>query len=105
METTGAAVLLTATETGPGSYVLGAYKSAISVFGSTSAGVGAAEVNIEVSNDPTQGHWLALATITLTLGTTAVGEGFVTDAPWGFVRANVVSISGTDATVTVTRGA
>ena len=72
------------------------------VNGATSSGTGAATVKIEVSNNGSD--WLTLGTVSLTLGTTSTSDGFVSDAPWGYVRANVSAISGTDAAVTVKMG-
>lgn len=75
--------------------------------GTTSAGAGASVINIEGSNVPTpsvDGDWVTLGTITLTLGTAKTGDGFVSQAPWRHVRANVASISGTDGTVNVYMG-
>lgn len=75
--------------------------------GTTSAGAGAASINIEGSNVPTpavDGDWVTIGTIDLTLATTKAGGGFVSQAPWLHVRANVASISGTDATVDVFMG-
>lgn len=71
--------------------------------GTTSSGGGAASIDIEVSNDGA--NWLVAGSISLTLSTTASTDGFVMDAAWRLVRANVKSISGTGASVTVTMGA
>ncbi len=68
--------------------------------GLTSAGAGAATIDIEVSNNGV--NWEVLATITLTLGTTSTSDGFSADAPWAYIRGNVTAISGTDATVSLT---
>jgi hypothetical protein len=70
--------------------------------GTTSAGAGAATIKIQVSND--NSNWLDLGVISLTLGTSATSDGFASDAPWFYVRANVTAISGTDASVTVVMG-
>lgn len=77
-------------------------KRTFQLYGTTSAGAGAAEVDIEVSNDNT--NFIVLGTITLVLATTASSDGFAIDAPWQYVRGNVKSISGTNATVTLTMG-
>lgn len=61
-------------------------------------GAVAASVDIEVSNNGTD--FLLLGSISPT-GTTRATDGFTSDAPWAFARANVTSISGTEATVTV----
>ena len=93
-----------ATATGAGGVVSrSGAKSAIEAHGTTSSGAGAATVAIEARNEDT-GAWLTLATITLTLSTTVSGDGFVLDAPWAQVRANLTAISGTGAAVTVTLG-
>ena len=70
--------------------------------GKTSAGTGAASVNIEVSNDGA--NWLNFGTIALTLGTAATSVGLVISAPWGYIRANASSITGTNAKVNVLMG-
>lgn len=72
--------------------------------GTTSAGVGSATIKIYGSraNQTTAG--VLLGTITLTLGTTTVHDGFASEAPWTFVFADVTAISGTNATVTVKVG-
>lgn len=69
----------------------------------TVVGTGAvtATVKIEVSNDDS--NWLTLATITLS-GTTSATDGFASDAPWAYRRANVTAISGTGAAVTAIMG-
>ena len=72
-------------------------------WGTTSAGVGAAVIHIEVSNDTTA-PWLTAGTITLTLGTSATADGFAIQAGWMYIRARVESISGTNASVSVVLG-
>lgn len=67
--------------------------------GSTSASTGAATVLIQVSNDGT--NYITLATITLTLGTSATSDGFAVTNNWEYYRANLSAISGTGATVSV----
>jgi hypothetical protein len=71
-----------------------------SIRGTTSSGSGSAIVMIQVSNNGTS--WVdALTTgLTLTLGTTETSTGFAMDAPWIYARANVTTLTGTDATVT-----
>lgn len=73
-------------------------------YGSTTAGSGAVVVSIQGSNVDDTDAFVTLATITLTLGTTITADGFATTAPWKYVRANVVSISGTGASVNVLMG-
>lgn len=70
-------------------------------FQATVSGTGAvtSTVLIQVSNDGT--NYITAGTITLS-GTTSATDGFVLDAPWAYVRANVTAISGTSAAVTVT---
>jgi hypothetical protein len=74
--------------------------------GSTTNGVGAVSVNIEATNfdSPSSTDWVLLGTITLTLGTTVVNDGFIASAAWKYIRANVTSISGTGASVSVSMG-
>ena len=82
-------------------------KTTFQAVGRTTAGSGAASINIEVSNveNPTiDAHWLLAMTIDLTLGTTDVSDGQEFNAKWKFVRARVVSISGTGASVDVYMG-
>ena len=66
-------------------------------------GAVAAEVVIDVSNDGVNAVSTPLGTITLS-GTTSDSDGFVSTAPWKYVRARVTSISGTSAVVTVLMG-
>lgn len=67
--------------------------------GTTSSGAGAATVRLEVCNDNTT--WMSFGTVSLTLGTTISGDGSGSLVPWKYKRANVVSISGTGAKVSV----
>jgi hypothetical protein len=62
------------------------------------AGSVSAEVIIEASNDAVSNNWLPIKTITLS-GTTSVADGHIFVAPWKFIRARLVSISGTGAVV------
>jgi hypothetical protein len=91
------------TITGAGSFL---YKnSPKATFQATVVGTGAvsATVTIEYSNDGTNVCSTVGGTISLS-GTTSASDGFTSDAPWKFCRANVTAISGTGATVTVTMG-
>jgi len=91
------------TVTGAGAFI---YKDAPkATFQATVVGTGAvtATVTIEYSNDGTYVCSTVGGTITLS-GTTSSTDGFTSDSPWKFVRANVTAISGTGATVTVTMG-
>lgn len=91
------------TSTGAGVSV---YKdSPYSSFQATVTGTGTvtATIAIEVSNDGT--NWCATPMGTITLsGTTSSTDGFTTQAPWKYVRANVTAISGTGATAQVYMG-
>jgi len=80
-------------------------QSPLSSFQATVVGTGAvtATVTIEASNDGLYPLSTLLGTITLS-GTTFSSDGFTTNAPWKFIRANVTSISGTNATVSVIMG-
>lgn len=79
-----------------------ASKFSFQAIGSVSTSTGSATIIIEVSNDGT--NFKTLGTISLSLTTSETSDGFVVDAPWAFVRANVTVISGTDATVSVLMG-
>lgn len=77
--------------------------------GTTSAGAGAASIDIQVTNvavptESSDAQWLTAMTISLTLGTTETCDGNGIDRPWRWVRAKVASISGTNASVTVEMG-
>ena len=72
--------------------------------GTTTAGAGAATIQIQGSNIDNVNAYVTIGTITLTLGTTLVADGFSTSAPWKFVRANVTAISGTGASINVYMG-
>ena len=67
--------------------------------GQTTAGAGAVQVRIDASEDGVTPLATPLGTITLTLGTTASADGFAVMAAYKFLRAVVVSISGTGAAV------
>ena len=91
------------TSTGAGSFV---YKdSPKASFHATVIGTGTvtAVIDIEYSNDGTYALETKGGTITLS-GSTYSSDGLTSDSPWKYVRANVTSISGTNATVQVTMG-
>jgi len=68
-----------------------------------SSGAVTATVDIEVSNNGVD--WITMATISLATGApTPDSDGFASNASWLFVRANLTSISGTDAVVDVVAG-
>lgn len=78
-------------------------------YGTTTAGSGASVIKIWGSNvvSPASGtdvDWVLLGTITLTLGTTQTTDGFASAAAWRHIKAEVDSISGTNASVNVTIG-
>lgn len=79
--------------------------SPMTTFQAVVTGTGAvtATVTIEYSNDGTNVCSTVGGTISLS-GTTTAADGFTSDAPWKYVRANVTAISGTDATVQVWMG-
>jgi len=101
----GAVLLGTTTGTGAGDALLNyAVQSTYQVTGRTWSGSGAATVKIQVSNDLLA--WIDAASIDLVLSDSAyASDGFVMQAPWRHIRANVTAISGTGAWVTVTMGA
>ena len=80
-------------------------KRAFQAYGSTTAGAGAAVIEIYGSLFGITGTWVLLGTITLTLGTVVTNDGFASDSPWPYLAVKVVSISGTNAAVTVGVGA
>lgn len=91
------------TSTGAGNFV---YKDAPkATFQAIVSGTGAvtATVTIEYSNDGVNACSTVGGTITLS-GTTSSTDGFTSDAPWKYVRANVTAVSGTGATVQVYMG-
>lgn len=92
-----------ATATGTGTKIF--KDSPYSTFHAVVTGTGAvtATVNIEVSNDGNTWCSTAMGTITLS-GTNSFADGFTSQAPWKYVRANVTAISGTNATVQVYMG-
>lgn len=73
-------------------------------MGTTSAGTGSVTVLIQGSNSTDTNSFVTLGTISLTLGTTLTADGFVSNAPWKYVRCNVSAITGTGANVTVLMG-
>lgn len=79
-------------------------KATFQAYGTTTAGTGSVTVLIQGSNIDDTNAFVTLGTISLTLGTTVTADGFTTDAPWKYVRANVSAISGTGASVNVLMG-
>jgi hypothetical protein len=97
------------TATGAGEKIAlnGAKLLSFQAVGATSAGAGAATIEIEVSNTGRDNEWLQLATgpISLTLSTTPATAAIILDEPWVYARGNCTAISGTGAAVTLTIGA
>lgn len=89
------------TDTGEGdAFQLVGDKRSFQASGKTTAGAGAAVIDVEVTNDPAK-PWQKLASFSLVLGTSEVAEGFASDSVWKHVRGKVVSISGTGASVSL----
>jgi hypothetical protein len=91
------------TSTGAGALV---YKdSPKATFHGIVSGTGAvtATITIEYSNDGVNVLSTVGGTITLS-GTTTASDGFTSDAPWKYVRANVTALTGTGATAQVYMG-
>jgi hypothetical protein len=76
-------------------------ETGVTAQGNTSAGAGAVTVVIEASDDGVNALATPIGTISLTLGTSAVADGFQMKARWNFIRARVTAISGTGAVVRV----
>ena len=99
---TTTALLTDATATGPGTSNTLAGPATVQAVGLVSSATGQAVIDIEVSNNGV--NWITHDTITLTLSTPEASAGIEIDAPWAFIRANVTSISGTGAEVSVFLG-
>jgi len=70
----------------------------------TGTGQVTATLNIEVTIDPVNGPWVKLAQITLN-GAAPQADGFsVTSLIWGWLRANLIAISGSGAAATCAVG-
>lgn len=82
---------------------LGSDNKTFQAMGSTTSGAGSASIIIEVTNN-TSWPWIVAGTLTLTLSTTPVSDGFVMQAGWKYVRARLSALSGTGATVSVSTG-
>ena len=71
-------------------------------FGSVESGAGAAQIQIQVSNQKTPTNWITLRTLDLTLSSTVDEngqDGFADNDAWRHVRAVLLSVSGTVAQV------
>lgn len=96
-------ILSAATTTGAGTaFEPVNLKRTFQATGFTSTGTGGASIQIQVSNDGVS--FIRMGTITLALTTTVSTDGFTSDAPWRYVRANVITLTGTNASVTVIIG-
>lgn len=71
-------------------------------YGTTTSGTGAATITVNVSHNGSD--YMTLATIELPLSTVSASDGFLVDAHWEYVRAEVTAISGTGATVSLIMG-
>lgn len=68
--------------------------------GTTSAGAGAATIQVQGSNDGA--NWDTIGTLSLTLATTTSSDSFASMDRYDRIRGNVTAISGTDAAVSLT---
>ncbi len=71
------------------------------VTGSVVSGTGTVDVDIICGNSENPSEGLVLGNIKLTLGTAAVADGFVSNAPWSYCWARVNSITGNGPVVSV----
>lgn len=74
-------------------------KKLFHLTGFVSTSTGAASVTVEASNDNV--NFVVIDTLTLTLGTAVTSDYGQDTSPWKYVMANVGSISGTDAEVSL----
>lgn len=77
-------------------------KRTIHAFGSTTAGVGTADVAVEVSNDNV--NWVTLTTLNLTLGTTVTSAVYAYNSAYRYARASLSNLTGTGAIATAILG-
>ena len=92
----------TAAGAGASTSMTGGGRGTVEAHGTTSSGTGAAIIEIQVSNN--NASWQPAGTINLNLGETQTSDRFELDSAWLdwlYVRANVDSISGTGASVSV----
>ena len=83
-----------------GTTVVSVAASGVSLVMSASATTSATVQGLFFAN-----NWCATAMGTITLtGTNSNSDGFVTSAPWRYVRGNVTAITGTSAVVTILMG-
>ncbi|MCW2950760.1 MAG: hypothetical protein JWN41_1773 [Thermoleophilia bacterium] len=98
------ALLTAAIATGAGAAVANyAAMKTYQARGTTSAGTGAATIQVQGSNNGGI-TWDTIGTITLTLGTVASSDSFSSNDRYAQVRGNVTAISGTGASVNMTMG-
>jgi hypothetical protein len=81
-------------------------KKAFQAIGRTTAGSGSAIIKIQgsLTGGASDTEWVDVATITLTLGTTATTDGFASDSVWAYIRPNVTTLTGTGASVDLYMG-
>lgn len=72
------------------------------IHGTTSAGAGSAECDILASNDGIA--YATLDTLSLTLGTTRTHDTYANTAAWKYIKANLKTLTGTDAEVSMAMG-
>lgn len=75
----------------------------------TGSGTVSGAVDIQGSNEPatyegTKANWVTIGTITLSGATTTSTSGLTSITTWRYVRANITSIAGTNATIEVIMG-
>jgi len=103
LRTSAMPILTNATTAAAGAAVRGLdVQKTYEAHGTTSAGAGAATVVVQGSNSGLS--WSTLGTITLVLSTTDSSGSFTSSDRYQWLRANVTSISGTGATVSITAG-
>lgn len=73
--------------------------TAFQVTGTTSAGSGSVTIKLQGSNNKAQSSWNDVATLTVTLGTTAASQeaNLKPAQPYRYYRTNTTAISGTNA--------
>lgn len=92
------AILTAATTVAAGGAVPGVGRSkTFQANGTTTAGAGAATIQVQGSNNKT--NWDTLGTISLTLSTTSSSDSFNSLDRYLWLRGNVTAISGTGASV------
>ena len=91
----------TATQTTEPLELNGHYKT-FHAYGKVSASTGSAAIDILASNDGVE--FTTIDTLSLTLGTSVTHDTFENSFGWKFIKANLKTLTGTDAEVTLTMG-